>query len=434
VSDSAAGRWPVAGLEHLILCGLGSSGDVHPFVGLGRELIRRGYRVTVLAAGYFRDLVELAGLEFIDPLPGTDFRDTIRDERIWHRLRGPHTIVKRAVRPLLEPVHRIIVERHAPGATLVVGSSLAFGARVAQESHGIPLVSVHLSPALFRSDFAGPRLPGLFVDIGPSWFRRAQWRLVDTLVADPAICPWLNAFRSGLGLPQARRIWGEWMHSPLAVLGMFPEWFAPLQPDWPPGTELTGFPLYSEEGVVEPAPELAAWVEAERPLVFTPGSANVFGQAFFAAAADACRRLGRPGLLLTRFPEQVPDALPPRVRHCDFVPFRWLLRRASALVHHGGIGSASQALAAGIPQLIMPLAFDQFDNATRVERLGVGRSLVPRRFTGPAVAQILDAMLADAGLHGRCGAVASRLAPDDGLARTADAIEQAWLTHSSCQG
>jgi UDP:flavonoid glycosyltransferase YjiC (YdhE family) len=433
VNTPTADRRPVAGLEHLILCALGSSGDVHPFVGLGRELVRRGYRVTVLAAGYFRGLVERAGLEFVDPLPDTDFRDTIRDERIWHRLRGPRTIIDRAVRPLLEPVHRIIVARETRGATLAVGSSLAFGARVAQESHGIPLVSVHLSPALFRSDFAGPRLPGLFVDVGPPWFRQMQWRLVDALVVDPAICPWLNTFRSRFGLPPARRIWGEWMHSPLAVLGMFPDWFAPLQPDWPPGTRLTGFPLYSEEGVVEPAPADAAWVEAERPIVFTPGSANVFGHAFFAAAADACRRLGRPGLLLTRFPEQVPTALPPGVRHRDFLPFRWLLRRAAALVHHGGIGSTSQALAAGIPQLIMPLAFDQFDNAARAARLGVGTAIVPRRFTGPAVAQILDAMLADAGLRERCAALAARLTNEDGLLQTADAVEQAWLAHSSGQ-
>lgn len=429
--EDSAGRRPAAGLTHLILCALGSSGDVHPFVGLGRELVRRGYRVTVVAAGYFRELVEAAGLDFVDPLPDTDFRDTIRDERIWHRLRGPRTIIDRAVRPLLEPVHRTILERQAPGATLVVGSSLAFGARVAQESHGVPLVSVHLSPALFRSDFAGPRMPGLCVDVGPPWFRRGQWWLVDTLVADPAICPWLNAFRRGFGLPPVRRIWGEWMHSPLAVMAMFSAWFAPPQPDWPPRTLVTGFPLYSEEGVVEPDADEVAWVEAARPLVFTPGSANVFGHDFFAAAAEACRLLGRPGLLLTRFPEQVPAALPEGVRHASFLPFRWLLSRSSALIHHGGIGSTSQALAAGIPQVIRPLAFDQFDNAARVERLGVGRLLLPRRFTGPAAARMLGDMLTDAPLVERCGAARARLAQEDGIAGAADAVEQAWRDHAA---
>ena len=64
-----------------------------------------------------------------------------------------------------------------------------------------------------------------------------------------------------------------------------------------------------------------------------------------------------------------------------------MLPRARALVHHGGIGTTAQALAAGVPQLIMPLGFDQFDNAARCRTLGVSTALVPRRFTGSNVAQ-----------------------------------------------
>jgi UDP:flavonoid glycosyltransferase YjiC (YdhE family) len=109
------------------------------------------------------------------------------------------------------------------------------------------------------------------------------------------------------------------MHSPLRLIAMFPEWFAPRQPDWPPQTRLIGFPLYSEEGVVEPSPEVVRFIDAgQPPLVFTPGSAYLFGHDFFAAAADACGRLGQRGLLLTRFPEQVPANLPADVRHVDF--------------------------------------------------------------------------------------------------------------------
>jgi UDP:flavonoid glycosyltransferase YjiC (YdhE family) len=59
------------------------------------------------------------------------------------------------------------------------------------------------------------------------------------------------------------------------------------------------------------------------------------------------------------------------------VPLGQVLPRALALVSHGGIGTVSQALAAGIPQLVMPLGFDQFDNAARLERLGVAATLPP---------------------------------------------------------
>lgn len=414
------------GLRHVILCAIGSSGDVHPFVGLGRALRRRGYRVTVVTAGYFRDLVEQAGLEFVDPLPEMDFREMIRDPRIWHPLHGPRTILDLAVRPLLEPVHRSIVDHQTPGQTIVCGSSLAFGARVAQEATGVPLVSVHLSPALFRSDFEGPRVPAISAHRGPAWFRRLQWWLIDG-ISDRAICPWLNEFRGRFGLSPARGVFRDWMHSPLRLIGMFPEWFASRQPDWPCQMRLADFPLYSEEGVVEPSPAVVRFIEeGPSPLVFTPGSANVFGGDFFQAAADACRRLGHRGLLLTRFPEQVPATLPDGVRHVDFVPFRWLLTRSAMLVHHGGIGSMSQALAAGVPQVIMPMGFDQLDNAARVERLGVGKSLARKRFRGAALAETISGLLADPAMANRCRGMAGRLADADGLERACDEIEAAW--------
>jgi rhamnosyltransferase subunit B len=416
-------------LEHVILCTVGSSGDVHPFVGLGRALRQRGYRVTVITAGYFRSLVEQAGLEFVDPLPESDFRELIRNPRIWHPLHGTRTILDLAVRPLLEPVYRSILATQTPGRTLVCGSSLAFGARIAQEAHGIPLVSVHLSPLLFRSDFEGPRLPVLPVHRGPAWARHLQWWLVDS-VSDRLICPWLNEFRGRFGLPPVRRVFRDWMHSPLCVVAMFPDWFAPRQPDWALQTRLTSFPLYSEEGVVEPSPDVIRFIDAgPPPLVFTPGSANVFGRDFFQASVEACQRLGQRGLLLTRFPEQVPAPLPDSVRHVDFVPFRWLLKRSALLVHHGGIGSMSQALAAGVPQVIMPMGFDQCDNAARVERLGVGRGLSPRRFRGPALAEMIREILADPAVAARCQRVAARLADEDGLGIACDEIEAAWADH-----
>lgn len=413
-------------LRHVVLCAVGSSGDVHPFVGLGRALRRRGYRVTLVTAGYFRSLVERAGLEFVDPLPHLDFREMIRNERIWHRLHGPRTIIDLAIRPLLEPIHRTILDLHTPKHTLVCGSSLAFGGRVAQEANGIPMVSIHLSPLLFRSDFEGPTLPMLMVHRGPAWLRRMQWRLIDGL-SDRAICPWLNEFRGRFGLAPVHGVFREWMHSPLRTIGLFPEWFAPRQPDWPPQTRLTGFPLYSEEGVAEPAADVARFLESGTPpIAFTPGSANVFGHDFFLAAIDACRRLGRRGLLLTRFPEQIPAPLPDSVRHADFVPFRWLLKRTALLVHHGGIGSMSQALAAGVPQVIRPLGFDQFDNAARVARLGVGSSLPPGRFRGPALAEVIGKLLDNPEVAGRCGEIAARLTGVDGLERSCDEIEAAW--------
>ena len=164
-------------------------------------------------------------------------------------------------------------------------------------------------------------------------------------------------------------------------------------------------------------------VEGEPPVVITPGTAHRRASAFFEAAADASRRLGRRALLVTSHVEQIPAALPPGVLHVRFAPFGRLLPRCAAVVHHGGIGTCSRGLQAGIPQLAMPMAFDQPDNAARLSRLGVGASLSPQRFTGPRVAQALEELLGSRAVIDACRAWREKSA-GDGAERAADLLER----------
>jgi rhamnosyltransferase subunit B len=410
---------------NILLATIGSSGDVHPFVGLGMALRRRGHRVTLLTSSYFENLVRGAGLEFHDPNPTFDFLGPLRDARLWHPVYGFGFVMRNAVVPGLRPLYQAITERYVPGETIVVASSLAFAARIAHDRLGVPLVTVHLSPAVFRSLFEGPRLPaGNVGSRVPKPLKRLQYWMADTL-ADAYLAKPINNMRRELGLAPVRCVIDQWWNSPQRVLGFFPDWYRPPQPDWPSQLRLTGFPLYDERGVTEPSEEVRQFLEAgERPIVFTPGSANVHGHKFFAAAVDACQRLGRRGVLLTRFPEQLPADLPASVRHFDFVPFGWILPRAAAVVHHGGIGSTAQGLVAGIPQLVMPMGFDQFDNAYQLRRLGVGDAVKPAAFRGPAVAATLRTLLDSPTVATRCREAAARFTDIEPLAQACDWIEE----------
>jgi UDP:flavonoid glycosyltransferase YjiC (YdhE family) len=160
------------------------------------------------------------------------------------------------------------------------------------------------------------------------------------------------------------------------------------------------------------------------PIIFTPGSGNLHGRAFFEASVEACERLGRRGLLLTRFAEQVPQSLPKTIRYFDFIPFSQVLPRSAALVHHGGIGTCAQGLAAGVPQLVMPMSFDQPDNAARLRRLGVATALSPRHYRGPAVAQALAELLGSLAVAARCREVARRFHGARPLDETCRLIEE----------
>ena len=421
---------------NVILTALGSAGDVHPLLGLGLALRDRGHQVTIVASAYFEDLVRRTNLEFAPVLTVERFKELMRNPDLWHPTRGFQTIAREGIVPMLRPVYDIIAERYVPGQTVVGAHSIDFASRIAQDKLGVPVATVHLAPAVFRSLIRSSHLPPMLLGDGvPKSLKRLQFWLADTLVVDRALAPPINALRAELGLPPVRRIFNRWWNSPDRVVGLFPDWYGPPQPDWPRQTVLTGFPLWDESPVSEIPDGLEAFLASgESPVVFTPGSANVHGHRFFAEAVGACQRLGCRGLLLTRHAEQIPDSLPEGVRHFDFVPLGWLLPRSAALVHHGGIGTLAQALAAGIPHLVVPMSHDQPDNARRLRRLGVGEAIQPRRFRAESVARALERLLTSAEVKSRCEELATRIDKTAALERTCEIFEQLGQHRASRAG
>jgi rhamnosyltransferase subunit B len=397
----------------VLLVPFGSHGDVHPFIGLAQAMRGRGHRVTFLVNDYFGGLVRGLGFEMVPMGEARRFEEAMHNPDFWNPRRG-FAAVSRYMLEYARLGYPRIGEWYVPGESVAVGGSMSFAVRLAQETLGVPAATVHLQPGILHSNHETPAYPQFETPRWwPRWFKRAFFDQVYRRIVDPEVAPGLNAFRAELGLAPVRDVMRGWLHSPRLVLGFFPGWFGPPQPDWPPRVRLVGFPLYDERDATPMPPELDAFLAAGAPPVaFTPGSANLYGRAFFEAAVDACARLGRRGVLLTRFAEQVPRDLPANVVHCAYAPFSRLLPRVAALVYHGGVGTAAQGMAAGVPHLVMPLAHDQFDNAARMRRLGIARALLPAQFRGPAVADALRPLLDSPEVAARCRAVADRFADD----------------------
>jgi rhamnosyltransferase subunit B len=409
----------------VLLVPFGSHGDVHPFVGLAQALRGRGHRVTILVNDYFGGLVRGLGFEMVPLGDAPRFEEAMRNPDFWDPKRG-FAAVARYVIEYARLGYPQIKDWYVPGESVAVGGSMSFAVRLAQETLGVPAATVHLQPGVLHSNHEPPAYPQFETPRWwPRWFKRIFFDLIYRRVVDPQLGPALNAFRAELGLAAVRDIIRVWMHSPQLVLGFFPGWFGPPQPDWPPQVRLVGFPLYDERDATPVPPALDAFLGAgPPPVAFTPGSANLYGRPFFEAAVDACVRLGRRGVLLTRFAEQVPGDLPESVLHCAYAPFSLLLPRVAALACHGGVGTVAQGMAAGVPQLVMPLAHDQFDNAARMRRLGIARVILPTQFRGPAVAEALGSLIDSPEVAARCRAVADRFADDpQPMERACEAIE-----------
>lgn len=407
----------------VVLFAMGSAGDVHPFVGIGRALHARGHEVFVATSAWFEDLVRLAGLGFRALGTVEDFERIQGDPHLWHPTKALPSVIRNAVNPTYERILQICRELNLPGRTVVVASSLAWGAMTAGEILGFPVITAHLAPALFVSSYRQPVLHGAPVrQNAPKFLKSLQWWAAGKVV-DFHVLPELNRFRRSHGLPPLRGMLKRW-HSPDRVIALFPEWFGPPQPDWPAQTRLTGFPMFDESGLRGIPPELEAFLDdGDPPVVFTPGSAMDRGDAFFAEAVKALKLLGKRGILLSRFSGTIPADLPPEIRHFPYVPFSSVLPRAAALAYHGGVGTCAQALRAGIPHLVQPMAHDQLDTLSRVRDLGVGEGLHPRHFRAEKIASALDRLLHDPEVKRRAAGISGRFDPSGWMDRTCRLVE-----------
>jgi len=112
------------------------------------------------------------------------------------------------------------------------------------------------------------------------------------------------------------------------------------------------------------------------------------------------------------------------VEHLAYASFGSLFGRSAAVVHHGGIGTIAHALAAGLPQMALPIVGEQFDLAYRMERLGVGRMPTAQQLSGPRLEKHLRPPLSSRRILACCRQARERIDPGSGAKTAADSVEE----------
>jgi rhamnosyltransferase subunit B len=414
---------------HAILASLGTDGDVLPFIGLGVALRARGHRVTVVASDQYADLIASHWLEFRRLVSAEDMRILLSNADFWHPLKTARFTANWGVR-LIEPQYRLFAELAQDREAVFVANPAIFAAMLAHEKHGRPLATIVLQPWMIPSASAPPTMPIIGLPLwAPPIFHRLFFNCID-LAADQLFGRPLNRIRRSLGLKPMRRILRNWFSRDL-VLGMFPDWYGPPQPDWPKQITLTGFPLFDARVNRSIPSDLLEFLAKPKPTIaFTFGSGMMHGPQLFHLANQVCARLGAQGLFINRFQSPATSA---HIFHTPFVPFKEVFPRCAAIVHHGGIGTTAEALAAGKPQYILPLGFDQLDNGVRVKRLDAGlhapsrHSFVSKKvITGREINEVASAVasLLKPAFQLSATKMSERLRSEQGLEVAADVLEE----------
>jgi rhamnosyltransferase subunit B len=406
------------GRPHIVLAALGTAGDLYPFLRIAHDLLARGHRVTLVGMQAHAAAVASAGVPFHGLGTEAEYRATLDHPDVWHPRKG-FGVLWAGMRGRLDALPDYIATLPADEPLVLLAHPLALiGAALARARRpGMRVVAAWLAPANLRSVHDPLTIGPLRI---PRWLplaaRRWLWARVDAGIVDLVAVPDIDAAHARYGLAPVRHFVAHLQEVPAAHLTLFPRWFAPTPPDWPRPLCEGVFPLHDPYGQAPLPPVLEQFLrDGSPPLILTPGSGNRQAARWLARATQAAQRLGRRAVLLTPHQEQVPTPLPPGMLWLPYVALRTLLPRCAALVHHGGIGSTAEALRAGVPQVIVPLAYDQFDNAARVEALGAG-AMVRGGAPGArprALAATLQRTLQSDRIRAGCARVAALCAADE---------------------
>lgn len=412
----------------IALASYGSRGDIEPCVAVGLELLRRGHEVRLAVPPDLIDFAESAGLAAVPYGPDTQvWWGAHRD--FWTRFFGNFWKIRELIRSWREIGESVIQHWEEIAATL---KSLGDGADLlvtflnfeppavnVAEYYDIPLAALHVAPVRANGYFL-PFLPPTLGRYSLRFYEWAAWRGVKKFE---------DAQRRELGLPKAkgsapRRITAR---GSLEVQAYDEVWFPGLATEWANwdgqrpfvGALTMDLPTDSDD-------EIASWIAAGTPPIFFGfGSTPVKSPAeTLAVISAACAQLGERALVCAGWSD---FGQPPNSEHVKVVAtmnYAAAFPACRALVHHGGMGTTSAGLRAGVPMLILWTALDQAIYANRIKRLNVGSSRHISAVTEKSLVADLRRIL-DPEYAARARYIATRMTkPAESISHTADLLEK----------
>jgi len=416
--------------NRVVMATIGSLGDLHPYIALALEMKKRFIEPVIATSNIYRQKIESLGIEFHPirpdmPEQGTpDYLEMM--ERVVEPNRGMEYLFKSMLVPAVRDMYEDLSAAIEDADLLVTHPIVLAGPPLAQKSR-IPWVSTVLAPASIWSAFdpwVPPNMPWLHKVLkGGPVFARLYLNLVKAMSS-----PWLKEvdnLRAELGLPEGEHALFGGQFSANLNLVLFSSVLSQRQSDWPANTVITGFPFFDKKDNVPPDIDLLRFLgRGPAPIVFTLGSAAVhLAGDFYRESIAAARLLKRRAVLLVGSDENKPKhPLLEDIIAINYAPLGELLPRAAAMVHQGGVGTTGQGLRAGIPMLVVPFAADQPDNAARVERLGVARTITRNLYKAERVASELKELLGNPIYARTAREVGSRVRAENGAASAVNLI------------
>ena len=407
----------------------GSRGDGQPYVALGKGLMEAGHTVSVLAGQDFQNLVTAYGLEFFD-MGGS--METVAQSMQGLLEQGNFVKILSSMGPAAQ---RLVVQAAVSGLVACQGSDLIiaglgglFVGLALSEKLGIPFVQAYYYPFTPTREFPNALVPLPQMRL-PSWANRLSHRLAQQMVWQTFRAADNKAREQVLKMAPAP-FWGPFaslqQQKQTILYGYSPQ-VVPFPKDWDDLIHVTGYWFLEPPAGWEPPIDLVNFLQSGPPPVYIGfGSmVNSKPEQTTGTVLQALARTGQRGVLSAGWGGLKIEDLPETVFRIGSMPFSWLFPQMAAVVHHGGAGTTSLGLWAGIPAIVTPFFGDQPFWAQRVYELGVGpRPITRQRLTVDRLAESIRCAVSDTAMRKRAAYLGECIRAENGIARAVAVIEQ----------
>jgi sterol 3beta-glucosyltransferase len=384
-----------------------------------------GYNVRIAAPRGFANLIQQSRVPFA-PFDGNptdlmieqgDFTPFTIGTNPIRSFRATQNFLRQA-RPLYRHMLHTAAEACRGSDLLIHGLPTIWGTHIA-EGLGIPAVRANLQPLAPTREFPSALLPFRFsLGIG-NWL--SHW-----IVTQATWLAWRSeinhARHTDFGLAPA-----HWLDpslqadtaQPLTLNG-FSEQVVPRPRDWNEKQVITGYwRLASPEWI--PPKDLHQFIDTS-PTPIAIGFGSPGTQGYLPMLEEALQRANAQAVLT------IPSKWHGKVKSrnifpIEYVPHDWLYRQVKAAVHHGGAGTTSASLHAGIPTITLPLAIDQFFWGEQVYKIGVGTKPIPqRKLNTENLSRAITQALTDETMNARAKTVSVALSRENGIQAAVSAM------------
>jgi MGT family glycosyltransferase len=408
----------------------GAYGPTNNCVGIGQVLQARGTRVVFVVEESFAGTLEAQGFEEAlmrlkppaqaEEVPGQFWKDFVRETAPEFR------------KPTIEQLE---------GFVLPVWQELVDGARYVDER--LTEIFAEVQPDVIVEDNV-VGFPAVLA-AGVPWVRIVSCNPLE--LKDPALPPTFSGYASDDP--------GGWEE----FRSRYRELHAPLQPEFSEFCTAHGAPPLPEGEFIHESPFLNLYLypadadyRRSRPLCPTwqrLGSCvrradRVLGQVRGPSRAVLYLSLGSLGsadaalmqglidtlaeteyfVIVSMGPQHEELRLAPNMTGEEFLPQPAILPQVDLVITHGGNNTVTESLHFGKPMVVLPLFWDQHDNAQRMHELGLGRRLGAYRHEPAELITAIESLLGDLVLPERLAAISRRLRAEPGTTRAADLIEK----------